>query len=163
MRDLVNAHRDITRLSALLLCATHEPGKPAFDFFVVHLLTLSYAVRTLLPVVPKGYALPLCKSHWLFVVIVYIIQLRPEIRPALIEEVDLKGRGWDDVVKKALSRGKADAHYFKAVRALRDSAKLWKEDEEFFLKAAVKFAWEFDGWGGFVGAEAGEGAVNWYA
>jgi hypothetical protein len=26
----------------------------------------------------------------------------------------------------------------------------WGDHDEFFLKAAVKFAEEFDGWGGFV-------------
>lgn len=103
----------MTRLATLLLCATHEPGKPEFDFFFVHLLTVSYAVRTLLPVVPKNYAVPLVKSHWLFMIIVYTIQLRPEVRPEEIERVDLAGRGWDDVVKKCLAREKPDAHYMK--------------------------------------------------
>lgn len=137
----------MTRLAVLLLCTTHTPGKPKYDFFIVHLLTLSHAIRTLLPVVPKKYALPLCKSHWLFMVIVYIIEFRPEIRPSLIEDVDLKGRGWDDVIKKCLKMDKKEVHYIKAVRALRDAARLWKEDDKFFLKAAVKFTWEFEDWG----------------
>lgn len=154
MRDLVSVHRDITRLSVLLLCATHEPGRPVYDFFFVHLLTLSYAVRTLLPVVPEKYALPLCKSHWLFMVIVYILQLRPEIRPGLVEEVEVGGKGWGEVVKETLGRGEGvDTHYLKAVRALRNSAALWKEDGDFFLRAGVKFAWEFEKWGGFESQE----------
>lgn len=144
MRDLPDAHRDLMRLTTLLLCATGE-----YDFFLAHLLTLSYAVRTLLPVVPKNYALPLCKSHWLFVITMYVTQRRPEILPELVDGVDLAGKTWEDVVKKALGREKVDAHYLKALRAMRDSAELWKEDEGFYLKAAVKFAWGFQRWSGF--------------
>ena len=36
-----------------------------------------------------------------------------------------------------------------ALRALKEAAKTWGDDSEFFLKAAVKFADEFDDWGGF--------------
>lgn len=36
--------------------------------------------------------------------------------------------------------------YFLAVRAIRDSAALWKDEDEFYLKAGVKFAWEFQRW-----------------
>ena len=32
------------------------------------------------------------------------------------------------------------------MRALKDSAQLWEDQEEFYLKAALKFAWEFDEW-----------------
>ena len=32
------------------------------------------------------------------------------------------------------------------MRALKDSAQPWKDQEEFYLKAALKFAWEFDKW-----------------
>lgn len=39
------------------------------------------------------------------------------------------------------------------VRALRDSAGLWKEDAEFYLKAAVKFVTEFEDWSGFAVGE----------
>lgn len=134
----------------LLLCATHTPGETNFDFFYVHLLTVSHAVRTLLPVVPVKYALPLVRSHWLFVLIVYIIQLRPVIHPELVEDVDVKGRGWEQVVGHVLEKETSkDAHYLKAVRAMRDAAGLWEEDGEFYLKAAVKLAWEFVKWGGF--------------
>lgn len=144
MRDLIETHRNLTRLTTLILCATGE-----YDFFLMHLLSLSYAIRTLLPVVPKNYALPLCKSHWLLIIALYVAQSRPEIRLALVDEVDLAGRTWEDVVKKALAREKVDAHYLKAVRAMRDLAGLWKEDEEFYLKAAVKFTWGFERWAGF--------------
>lgn len=118
--DIAQAHKDITHLTTLLLTATHEPGSPpVFDFFVVHLTTVSYAVRTLLPEVPIEYALPLVKAYWLFVIVVYIIQLRKKIRPETLDGVDVAGKTWNDVVKKALNRHKEpgakveDAHYLK--------------------------------------------------
>ncbi|KAH8149563.1 uncharacterized protein LAJ45_06192 [Morchella importuna] len=151
--DLARTHRAITRAAVLLLCATHTPGETNFDFFYVHLLTVSHAVRTLLPVVPVKYALPLVRSHWLFVLIVYIIQLRPAIHPELVGDVDVEGRGWEKVVGHVLEKESSkDAHYLKAVRAMRDAAGLWEEDGEFYLKAAVKLAWEFVKWGGFDNA-----------
>lgn len=150
--DLAQTHRAITRAAVLLLCATHTPGESNFDFFFVHLLTVSHAVRTLLPVVPAKYALPLVRAHWLFVCIVYVVQMRPVVHPELVDDVDLKGRGWEDVVAHVIRKESSkDAHYVKATRAMRDAAGLWKEDAEFYLKAAVKLAWEFVEWGGFDG------------
>ena len=72
---------------------------------------------------PEEYALPLVKMHWLFVIIVYIIQFRKEVRPELLDGVELGGRGWGDVVQKALGRGEGngdggemeDAHYVKGM------------------------------------------------
>lgn len=32
---------------------------------------------------------------------------------------------------------------------MKESAKLWGDENEFYLKAATKIAWEFDGWTGF--------------
>lgn len=37
----------------------------------------------------------------------------------------------------------------KAIRTMKESAKVWKYEDEFYLKAAVKIAWEFDDWVGF--------------
>ena len=116
-----DAHKSLNRVAALLLVCSHDPEQPEFDFFVVHLITVSYAIRTLLPEVPEEYALPLVKMHWLFVIVVYIIQLRKEVRPELLDGVELGGRGWGDVVQKALgkdggSEGEMeDAHYLKGM------------------------------------------------
>ncbi|RPB02376.1 hypothetical protein L873DRAFT_456227 [Choiromyces venosus 120613-1] len=149
--DLAAAHKSLTHLAATLLACSHDPGRPEYDFFIVHLTTVSHAVRTLMPEVPEEYARSLVKMQWMFIIIVYIVQLRKTVRPELLDGVDLKGRGWGDVIQKALGgerKGEEmeDAHYLKAVRALKDSAQLWKDEEEFYLKAAVKFAWEFEKW-----------------
>lgn len=33
---------------------------------------------------------------------------------------------------------------------MKNAAETWGDEKQFFLKAAVKFATEFDGWGGFA-------------
>jgi hypothetical protein len=82
---------------------------------------------------------------------VYIAQLRPEIDLDRIRDFDLKGRDWKWATSQAIkAEFSTDAHYVKAIRALRESASTWGDPDAFFLKAAVKFADEFSGWGGFV-------------
>jgi hypothetical protein len=82
-----------------------------------HLVTTAYAVRTILPEMPVSFAPQLLRSHWLFVIIVYCIQLRPKIVPARIDHVDLAGKTWDDVVAKGLHQKQGeeieDTHYLK--------------------------------------------------
>jgi len=161
MDDPVQIHRDLTKLATLLLCTTHAPGEPKYDFFICHLLTTAYAVRTILPELPAAFTLPVLKGHWLFIVIVYLTQLRPDIKPDLIEEVDISDKSWEKIVQKTLAQKKGaqemeDAHYLKAVRTLQESAKLWSDEDTFFRKAAAKIAWEFDHWGGFGNEEEQE-------
>jgi len=153
IREVAASHRELTKAATLMLCATHKPGYPQYDFFICHLLTTAYAIRILLPELPNRFAAALVKAHWLFFIVVYCVQLRPAIRPQLVDEVDVDGKSWDDVVKKVLCRdrrtGMEDTHYLKAIRTLLESAKLWKEEDIFYQKAAVKFAWEFTNWSGF--------------
>jgi len=64
--------------------------------------------------------------------------------------VDVRDKDWGFVERMALTAGGAfDAHYVKALRAIREVARTWGDDEEFYLKAAVGFAEGFDHWGGF--------------
>jgi Questin oxidase-like len=139
-----------SQMSAVaILVGTHKPDSN-FDFFLVHLLTSSHAVRILLPLVPPQYQIPLVRQWWLFAVAVYISQLRPKIDLSRIDNVDLEGRDWKFVEHKALNgRPALDAHYVKALRAMREAARTWGDEESFYLRAAVKFAGEFKHWGGF--------------
>lgn len=99
-----------------MLIATDETH---YDFFICHLLTTSYAIRILLPELPVKFAESLVKAHWLFIVIVYCIQLRPEIKPELIDKVDASDISWEKIVKQALQQksedtGVEDTHYLKS-------------------------------------------------
>jgi hypothetical protein len=48
---------------------------------------------------------------------------------------------------------KLDAHFVKAVRAMKAAATVWGDEDQFYEKAAVKFVREFEGWGGFSSEE----------
>lgn len=151
------------KAAVALLVGTHG-SDDKYDFFTVHLLTSSHAVRILLPLVPAEFQIPLVRQWWLFAISVYIAQLRPAIDTKKIEEFDVKGRNWTWVDKTALSgKYSLDAHYVKALRAMKEAANTWDDTDDFFLKAAVKFADEFRGWGGFgmdsEGAEETENRV----
>lgn len=135
--------------AAALMVATHKPGMK-YDFFLVHLLTTSHAVRIVLPLVPAKFHVSLVRQWWLLTLGYYIAQLRPKIDLDIVQDYDLKGREWAWVEKRAVRGEHAqDAHYVKALRALKEAAKTWGDSTRFYVKAAVKFGEEFNGWDGF--------------
>ncbi|KAK2748423.1 hypothetical protein FQN55_004361 [Onygenales sp. PD_40] len=124
------------------------------DFFLLHLLTTSHAVRILLPFVPRKHHLSLLRQWWLITVAVYVAQLRPKIDPDAIKEYDVKGRGWEWVDGQALhGSGAESVHFIKGVRALKEAGRTWGDEEGYYIKAAVKLVDEFKGFGGFGGFE----------
>ncbi len=63
-----------------LLMGTPIPDDEAkFDFFFVHVLTSSHAIRILLPLLPGKFHVNLLRQWWLFALAVYIAQTRPQI------------------------------------------------------------------------------------
>jgi hypothetical protein len=154
-----------------LLVATVQPGSHAYNFFIVHLLTTSHAVRVLLPFLPPQHHVTLVREWWLFVLAVFTTRGRPLPDPDNVES-DLKGKSWKYVEDKALnSAWSKDAHYVKgmstpgdattrygeinnwiltlmytAVRAIRDAARTWGDVHERYLQAAVTFVDNFHGW-----------------
>lgn len=147
---------DSQRAAVALLVATRKMGAVRkFDFFLVHLLTTSHAVRILLPLIPAKFHIPLVRQWWLLTLAVYIAQLRPKIALDNINGYDIKKRDWDWVNKQALEgQWSMDAHYVKGLRAMKVVAETWGDGEQYYLKAACRFADEFDGWGGFGPLEA---------
>lgn len=143
--------------AAAVLVATYKAESQPFDFFLMHVLSTSHAVRILLPLMPTEFHITLVKQWWLLTLTVYISQLRPEIRLQYVTDCDLKGKDWSWVDKMAIE-GKAamDVHYVKALRGLKEAAKTWGDDEKFYLKAAVRLADNFSHWGGF-GSQSSEG------
>ncbi len=145
------------KLAVALLVAAQTPTSSTsrsdnkkYDFFAVHLLTTSHAVRILLPLLPSKYHTQLVRQWWLFTLLVYIAQLRPKINIDTIKLVDLEGRDWKWVTKQALeNKYRTDAHYVKSLRSMHEASKTWGDANHFYLKAAVKMAEEFSGWGGF--------------
>ncbi|KAL2829758.1 hypothetical protein BDW59DRAFT_33871 [Aspergillus cavernicola] len=155
--DPTKALREGQEVATALLTATlnHSNSTPAseakYDFFHVHTLTTSHAIRVLIPLIPTQHQLPLLRQWWLMTLSIYIAQLRPEINLDRVWKHDISNKGWDYVIEKALKGQYAlEAHYIKALRAMRDMARTWGDPEGFYLRAAVKFADGFNGWGGFV-------------
>lgn len=142
--------KDSQHAAAAVLVATYEAGGNAYDFFLMHTLSTSHAVRILLPLIPDEFHIPLVRQWWLLTLVVYIAQFRPNIDLEYVANYDLKGKDWEWVDKKAIeSEWGSDAHYVKALRALKEAAKTWGDEEKFYLKAAARFAIEFASWFGF--------------
>ncbi|KAK3199363.1 hypothetical protein Dsin_022778 [Dipteronia sinensis] len=106
----------------------------------------------LLPMIEPQWHVLLVRE-WLFIVIaVYIAQMRPVVDAKKIAEVEIGEKSWTYAEDLALNgKHKFDAHYVKAIRAIKEAAAVWGDDERWFVRAAVKFAGEFPGWGGFEG------------
>lgn len=97
-----------------LLVATVPPGTHSYNFFVVHLLTTSHAVRILLPMIPAKYHISLVRQWWLLTAAVYLIFKCPKIDPDNVRPTDVAGKQWNYVEDKALNSAySTDAHYVK--------------------------------------------------
>ncbi|KAF8426319.1 MGS207 protein [Tirmania nivea] len=150
-KGLESILQSLATTTVLMLTTTHKPYDPQFDFFLCHALTALYAVRTILPIIPAKHHTRLIRSQWLWIIYVYLTQMRPSLKPELISsgKVDIT-RGWEHVNNRALERGlMLEVHYIKALRSMREFSKLYQEDEQFYLLAATKFAVEFQEWVGF--------------
>lgn len=138
--------------SLLLVSTSPQLREQGYDFFLVHMLTTAHAVRVLLPHLPTQYHTTLLKEWLLTAVLAYVAQNRPKLDPSYVKDFELQGRDWEYVRRQAIeSKYSTDAHYVKACRALHVAAQTWKggEEDEWFLRCAVRFVSEFDGWGGF--------------
>ena len=116
LSDAQTAFQQSQALAVTILMGTEAPENAEFDFFFVHILTSSHAVRVLLPLIPAKFHVNLVRQWWLFTLAVYIAQTRPQIDPTTVEKYQLNGRDWKFVVHKALdSSESSDAHYVKGM------------------------------------------------
>ncbi|RMZ83145.1 hypothetical protein DV738_g1384, partial [Chaetothyriales sp. CBS 135597] len=139
------------RLAALLLTSTSPSlGGHGYDFFLVHILTTSHAIRILLPSLPQQHHITLVREWALIALLVYVAQGTPKLDASWHSDYDLTNRDWSYVNEKALkSQHATNSHFVKACRALQVSASTWGDEDQWFLKSAVRFASEFSHWGGF--------------
>ncbi|KAK5990788.1 hypothetical protein PT974_09061 [Cladobotryum mycophilum] len=129
-----------------LLVSTIQPGTHSYNFFIVHLLTTSHAIRVLLSFVPHHHHITLVREWWLLVLTIFLFKGRPLPNLDNVDK-DLKGRNWKYVEDKALnSQWSKDAHFVKAIRAMRDAARTWGDADEQYLRSAVTFVDNFQGW-----------------
>lgn len=113
IEDPVKQFRDSQEAAVALLVRTVKSGTHSYDFFIVHILTTSHAVRILLPLLPKKLHIGLVREWWLLTIAVYIAQGRPKIDHDLVEKPT---KGWSYVEDKALNgQWATDAHYVKGM------------------------------------------------
>jgi hypothetical protein len=147
-------------LSTLLAIGTGNREKQ-YDFFLVHSMTVAHALLVLWHEFPAKMRSVILKQYAWFTLYVYIAQLRRPVNNAEISEYELNGRDWNWVEKTALAHEAAlDAHFFKVVCAPRAFAQTYGEKDGFYLKAAVKFVTEFNGWVGFGAGVEGAGPLD---
>ncbi|KAK2741756.1 hypothetical protein FQN57_005500 [Myotisia sp. PD_48] len=147
-KDSLSQFRDCQKLAATLLNTKTDGNNN--DFFFVHVLTTSHALRVLIPEVLPKFHITLLKQWFFLALQVYVSQLRPPVDTESISKYDIGGKDWDWVSKHALTAEMSiSPHYIKPLRTLKEAAITWKDEtDKFFLRAAVKFA---DGFKGFVG------------
>jgi len=111
--DITMQFRESQEAAVAMLVATVRPSTHSYNFFMVHVLTTSHAVRILLPMVPAKFHVSLVRQWWLLALAVYVSVGRPKIDLDLIPG-DLGGQSWKYVEQQALtSQWATDVHYVK--------------------------------------------------
>ncbi|CAN8097495.1 unnamed protein product [Discula destructiva] len=138
-----------------LLMGTTRAGEP-YDFILLHALTGCYALWVVLPEIPEEFRAAVFEQWWLFTIMVFITQGRPLIDDGLIAGYKVEGKDWSRPVGLAVeSPAGFDAHYVKTIRAIKSASELSaqvgseRHSEEWYLKAATRFAETFSHYRGF--------------
>lgn len=155
--NLADRFEKAQRAAVTLVVGSRPEGK-RYDFFLLHALTSSHALRILLPHVPEKFHISLVRQWYLFVILAYIGQLRPKVNLDVIEDFEPeKGKDTWKYVQYEAVNGKyaTDAHWVKGLRAMMVAEETWGDDDGWWRKAACRLAVEFDGWGGFDHRTAG--------
>ncbi|KAI9831418.1 MAG: hypothetical protein M1826_003591 [Phylliscum demangeonii] len=176
------AFLDSQRAAVLLLVGTSrtlaegQGRNPVYNFFLVHVLTTNHALRVLLPLVrTPRLQRQLLRAWWLFALTTYVAQRRPAIDQSLLllarddpvedaTTTTTTTQTWARLTDDALhGRHRTDAHFVKAVRAMREAEKTLpggdgdgdgqedgaggeKKAKESYLRAATRFVDEFTAW-----------------
>ncbi|GAB1317604.1 Oxidoreductase AflY [Madurella fahalii] len=161
-RDLTLLLQQLSALSATLLCATHKPGRPAFDFYLGRLPTCVNSTRLLLETLleESSHRTLLVRGVWLLVMLTYITQLRPVIDPSLMATTGAsnEGRGWSTIYQEFSGQNTLEGKY-SDVAFLRTMRSLWELEKAYggvhgmlYLQAALKMASQWQEWTG-LGAD----------
>lgn len=149
-------------LSALLLSASHKPGKPAFDFYLSCLPTWVNSLGILVPnFLDEKDRVTLARGVWLLIVLAYVTQLRPMVDEKLLFSEELPSYvSWElvfsDFRRQGTTEGKCkDLQLLRALRSLRELGRNHDGDGKVNLRAAWKLVVYWQGWTG-LGAEREE-------
>ncbi|GAB7342524.1 hypothetical protein MBLNU457_g0711t1 [Dothideomycetes sp. NU457] len=118
-----------------------------FDVSSAQVLSASHAVRVLLPIIPADWHTRLLRQWWLLFLSTYVNLGSPNFDTKRITNFELDGRDWRSVTDRALrSKWSTDAQFVTTCRALKVAADTRDDKDQFYLKAGVRFAEDFDGW-----------------
>lgn len=130
--------------AALFVGAAQSENK--HDLNLLRPLVMSHALLVILPSAPDKFHIRLVRQWWLMTLAIYIAQLRPEINQESITTYDIQGKDWAWVAKQALRGPHAtNVRFVEGLFALKEIGETWKDSEDYYLKAAVKFVDEFKG------------------
>ncbi|KAL5615373.1 uncharacterized protein BROUX77_001210 [Berkeleyomyces rouxiae] len=147
LSNLTLQFRESQEVIVALFVSSVKRGSKAYSKALAQVLAASHAIRVILQFIPKEGHIKLVRSWWLMTLAVYVSLLRPEMDPNYADVAELKSKRWTHVENMAIeSSWSQDPVYVNALRAMRDLAETWHDDEERILTAAVIFADEFAGW-----------------
>jgi hypothetical protein len=135
------------KTAVTLFMGTKTPEGGKYDKSLLHPLLMSHAIHVILPHTPDKVHVSLVQQWWLTTLAIYVAQLRPEIGFDGLAGYRLQDKNWEWIAKQALKSSHAtDAYFLQTLRVLKELGEAWKDSENDFLKAAVKFVDDFDGW-----------------
>lgn len=106
-------------------------------------MTLAYGLRILWHLFPEEHRACILRQYALFVIIVYICQLRPLFDVDIFDSILVELSDWKAVVDQALKQLR-DSNFFKIFRAPREFEETYGKRDDLYLRAAVKFPTEFE-------------------
>ncbi|KAK0611590.1 hypothetical protein B0T14DRAFT_441322 [Immersiella caudata] len=161
-RDAEAIVDQLCALSPIVLCGSHRPGYPAFDFYLSWVPSWVNSLRVLLPSLDDDAdKITLLRGVWLLIILAYVTQLRPVLDASLIFSDEALGDcTWEKVLAEFREQGISGGKY-KDLQLLRTLRSLWSlgrghdGDRQLNLRAACKIVREWKGWTG-LGADREE-------
>ncbi|VBB81806.1 Putative protein of unknown function [Podospora comata] len=158
----------LASLSVLLLTATHKPERPAFDFYLAHLVTAVNSLRVVLSILEEGtQRVVVARGVWLLFVLVYVTQLRPVVDGELLMGMELQeGHDWRGVYDVFCNEGGTGQGRWGNgpwLRVMRTLFELGREfDGEGNGGVCLRGAWKMVGyWSGWTGLGGRGGREGW--
>ncbi|KAK4192256.1 oxidoreductase AflY [Podospora australis] len=160
-RNLATLLPQLAALSVQLLCATHKPNSPAFDFYLSQLLITVNSARVLLEDLEEGtHRVIVARGVWLLFILAYVTQLRPVMDTSLLfsTEHPAEDGGWTVIYnifcEEGISDGRfADTQYLRVLRSLRELDKAYGSVHgNLYTQAAWKLLSQWESWTG-LGAD----------
>lgn len=166
MSDIDHLLENISRLSVLMLCASHRQASPAFDFYLGRLPTLVYSLRVLVRegVIPQLDWL--IRGTWFLMILAYITQLRPRLNESLVYTLPVSDMeaSWDALFRPIhakpdrLKGRHADPHFLRALKSIYALALSTGTQDPLYFQAAWKLDSQWESWTGL--GRAGEASLN---